>query len=156
MKDILLQRSLAWALGRARPNALNTNLVLHHRVADVFDHAAEFIQILCTGEETCDLSLLCQRNQVFENAIQFAVKRCTSDRLPISGGEELPSQNLPSLLLLDLTRGNRPIQRSCQPFNPRYQRFDRLTTCDRFLGTIVRIPDTGRRPQRNAPRSCPG
>ena len=57
-----------------RASVLATNLILHHSIADVLNHAAKLLHILRVAEESYDLALLCQRREVLENFIQFAGK----------------------------------------------------------------------------------
>jgi len=47
---------------------------------------------------------------------------------PQPGEGELPFEDRPPLVLLNLTLGNGRIQRFRQPFDSGYQRFNRLTT----------------------------
>ena len=44
-----------------------TNLIVNHRVTDVFDQAAKSIRILCILEEPFDPALLFQRLELFVN-----------------------------------------------------------------------------------------
>ena len=50
-----------------------TNLIFHHRIADIVNHAAKLVHILSVGEELCEFASLRQRNQVFENIVQFSI-----------------------------------------------------------------------------------
>ena len=59
VKEVLLQRSLMWALGWVGPGKLRTNLVLHHCVADIVGHTSKLIRNLSAGQKLCDLALLC-------------------------------------------------------------------------------------------------
>lgn len=58
---------------------LRKNLILHHRVPDILNHAAKLIHILSVGQKLRDFVLLCQRNEVFENVVQFATECWVSD-----------------------------------------------------------------------------
>ena len=112
---------------------MRTNLILHHCITDIVNHATKLVRSLGAGQELCDFVSLCKRNEVLENVVQFAIVPQTSDLLSISEREELPFEGVPSLLLVDLAFGNWRAQRLCQFFNPRHQRFYRLTTGNCFL-----------------------
>jgi hypothetical protein len=45
----------------------NTNLVIHHRIADIFSQTAKFIGILKVGKKSCNLPLVYQWFQFAEN-----------------------------------------------------------------------------------------
>ena len=94
-----------------RANALSTNLILHHGVTDIFNHAAKLLHILCVVEEPCDLASLCQRHEVLKNIIQLAIKKRISGRLWGLESVILPFEGLPPLFLLNLILWNRRTQR---------------------------------------------
>ena len=50
---------------------LKTNLIIHHGVANILNHAAKLIHILGAVQESRDLASLRQRSEVSENSIQF-------------------------------------------------------------------------------------
>jgi hypothetical protein len=50
---------------------LRTNLILRDGITDVLDQVTEFIYILSVVQELRDLALLRQRDEFFENVIQF-------------------------------------------------------------------------------------
>jgi hypothetical protein len=56
-----------------------TNLIIHHGVADIFDHAAKPIHILGAVQEPCDFASLCQWDEVFKDILQFPSKSWASD-----------------------------------------------------------------------------
>ena len=52
-------------------NALNTNLIVHHSITDIFNQTIEDLCILDICEESLDLPLVCQWNELLENVSQF-------------------------------------------------------------------------------------
>ena len=78
-----------------RANALSTNLILHHGVADIFNHAAKLLHILCVVGELCDLASLCQQHEVLKNIIQLAIKKWISGQLWGLESVILPFEGLP-------------------------------------------------------------
>ena len=56
----------------------NANLVVHDGVANVFDHASEFVCVLDVVEEILDVPLLLQRGQNLKNVFQFPASPRTS------------------------------------------------------------------------------
>ena len=59
---------------------LTTNLVFHHRIANVFDQTAQFIRILDIVEKSLDLPLLCQRLEFLENLFKLPKDLCSSEQ----------------------------------------------------------------------------
>ena len=57
---------------------LGANLIVHHRIAEVFDQAAEFVHIPGTIQEPRDLASLFQRDELLKNLFQFPSKWRTS------------------------------------------------------------------------------
>jgi hypothetical protein len=82
---------------------LRTNLVIHHRVADILDQAAKPVHVLSAVQESCDPPPLFQRDEVLEDLIQFPSDPRTSDQLSILKGVELPFEHRPPPFLLDFT-----------------------------------------------------
>ena len=112
---------------------LGTNLIIHHSITDILGHASELNYVIGAVQEPRDLASLCQWDEVSENVIQFPSKPCTLDRSIGSESVGLPFKGLPPPFLLDITFGNRFIQRFCQPFNSGLQRFYRVATRHRLL-----------------------
>ena len=52
-------------------HALNTNLIVHHSITDIFNQTTEHLCILDIGEESLDLPLVCQWNEFLENLSKF-------------------------------------------------------------------------------------
>jgi hypothetical protein len=58
-------------LGMMGAGTLRTNLVIHHRVADILNQAAKPVHVLGAIQEPCDPPPLFQRDEILENLIQF-------------------------------------------------------------------------------------
>ena len=54
-------------------SALETNLVFHHGVTDIFNHPTEFIHVVSILQELHNIALLFQHVEVFEHVTQFAI-----------------------------------------------------------------------------------
>jgi hypothetical protein len=55
-----------------------TNLILHHGIADILDHVTERVYVFGIGEETRNRASLCQRVEVLEDFIEFAIDKFMS------------------------------------------------------------------------------
>ena len=77
--DILLQGRLTQRLGKVEARNLWTDLIVHHGVTDVLDQAAKFIYVCGAVQKTRDLASPFQRDEVFEDIIEFPGKLSTSD-----------------------------------------------------------------------------
>jgi len=82
---------------------MRTNLILHHGVTDIIDHATKLAQILYTVQEPRDFASLFQWDEILKDTIQFAIKPCASDRPSTLVSMGLPFEGLPPLFLFDLT-----------------------------------------------------
>ena len=70
-----------------------TNLIVNHRVTDVFNQATKSIRILRILEEPFDLALLFQRLELFVNVFKFPDCPRLSIMFTIPGITGLPFQN---------------------------------------------------------------
>ena len=86
---------------------ITTDLVIHHSVADIFNHATKLISILGAVQEPCHFASSCQWGEVSENVIQFPSNSRPSDWLPTLESVGLPFEGCPPLFLLNLTLRNR-------------------------------------------------
>jgi len=71
---ILLQRRLTQKLGGVGTSASGTNLIFHHGIADILNHAVELVHIFGAVQEPCDLASLSQRDQLLKNIVQLPIK----------------------------------------------------------------------------------
>jgi len=72
--DILLQRRrLTQTLVNVGADNLKTNLILHDRIADIFNQATKFIRVLNVFETLLDPSSIYQWLEFFHNGFQFSV-----------------------------------------------------------------------------------
>jgi hypothetical protein len=77
---VLLQRHLMQTLDVVDVGAPDTtNLIIHHGVADILNHAAKPVHVLGAIQEPRDFASLCQWDEVLEDAVQFPNKSYTSD-----------------------------------------------------------------------------
>ena len=58
---------------------LTTNLVFHHRIANVFDQTTQFFRILDVVEKSLNIPLLCQWLELLENFFELPKDPCLSD-----------------------------------------------------------------------------
>ena len=114
--------------------ALRTNLVIYYRFADIFSQAGKPVYILSAVQESRDLPLFCQRDEVLENFVQLPGNSHTSVRFTTLETVGLPFDDRPPPFLLGLTLRNRRAERLCQAFDPGHQRFYRSATSNRLLG----------------------
>jgi hypothetical protein len=70
--------------------APRTNLIIHHRVADILSQAAKHVYILGAVQKSRDLPPFFQRDEVLENLVQFPGNPHTSDCLSTLEGVGLP------------------------------------------------------------------
>ena len=85
---------------------MDTNLIIHHRIADIFSQAAKFIQILNVGKEALNLPLACQWFQFVEDVFQLPRNPHLSYLildLKIAG---LPFEGFSPFAFIDLTLWN--------------------------------------------------
>ena len=61
--------------------APRTNLIIHHRVADILGQAAKLAYILGAVQKSRDLPPFFQRDEVLENLVQLPGNPHTSDYL---------------------------------------------------------------------------
>ena len=67
-----------------RAGALRTNLIIHHRVADILDQTTKLVHILGGIQDPRNLSPPFQRAEVLENLVQFPGNPHPSDLFTIS------------------------------------------------------------------------
>jgi hypothetical protein len=48
-----------------------TNLIIHHRVADIFNQSTKFVHVLGAIQESRDPPPFFERDEVLENFVQF-------------------------------------------------------------------------------------
>ena len=102
-------------LDKVGTSTLETNLIIHHGIADVLGQAAELIHILGAFQEPRDLASAFQWDQVLKNIVQFPRRLCMSDRVTTS--ERVGYRLRIVLLLSSLSSpsGTGPLSESASP-----------------------------------------
>jgi len=74
-------------------------LILHHRIANIFNQTSQFVRILDVGEKALDHSLVFQRLEFSDNVFQFPNNPSLSDSTLDLGERELTVLVLSSSIL---------------------------------------------------------
>ena len=120
-----------------RASTLRTNLIVHHRIPDIFCQATKLIYVLHTIQESCNLPTFCEWDEVSENNLQFSGGvMYVSQVLVLEKITRVPFEYFSPLLLPDLVLRDGLVERFCEPFNSGYQRLYCLTTPHRLLGQL--------------------
>ena len=69
---------------------LEANLILHHRVTNIFDHGCKFVRIPDVGEKPLDLSLVYQWFELSAKVFEFPEDACQT-RFSILSAVNSPS-----------------------------------------------------------------